>query len=195
MYVIIFHWCGSSEICLPQVKLSFSKMCSTPVWWEADCCSCTFALITQVCLKPSQCSCECRLHMRVKDKRSSWSLYGDQLWLLPQVQAEITVSQHLPLPLPVFPAHFPLRVQQSTALGTPHLWDIPTSFTPVAMETATDMPRRCKHPKLGVFQDRNSAFPFFSSTHQPCLNLGMVGDAAEIQNTKFVAGSLHHGLF
>lgn len=88
--------------------------------------------------------------MRVTDKQSSWSLYGDQLWLLPQVQAEIMVSQHLPLPLPVFPDHFPLRVQQSTALGTPYLWDIPTSFTPVAMETATDMPRRCKHPKLGV---------------------------------------------
>lgn len=88
--------------------------------------------------------------MRVKGKQSSWSLYGDQRWFLPQVQAEIMVSRHLPLPLPVFPAHFPPRVQQSTALSTPYLRDIPTSFTPVAMETATDMPRRCKHPKLGV---------------------------------------------
>lgn len=60
-----------------------------------------------------------------------------------------------PLLLPVYPVHSSAHIQQSAALGTLYIWHIPTIFTPVAMETATHVPKRCKQT-VCFFQGRTT---------------------------------------
>lgn len=167
-----------------QISLPTPTVCHS-VTSAASHCSCNlwFTLMKQVCSRQS-----------ALQPRVLWESHRQQSsrCLKAGVQAEIMASLRCPLPLPVCPVHPSTRVQQSAPLCTLYLWHIPTIFTPVAMETTTDAPKRCKQPALGIL------YVFFFWTGPlslPLLKPQLVGcQLLKIPNTKFVTWILHQSL-